>query len=64
MAWTHLHPNAFMELLSNMMPVRDGAFPVFWGDRRVGWVAVRTSPPWRRRCCGKARRGTAARTTG
>lgn len=41
MAWTRLHPNVFMELLSNMMPVRDGAFPVFWGDRRVGWVAVR-----------------------
>jgi uncharacterized protein YbjT (DUF2867 family) len=41
LAWTHLHPNVFMELLSNMTPVRGGAFSVFWGDRRVGWVAVR-----------------------
>ena len=41
LARTHLHPNVFMELLSNMTPVRDGAFPVFWGDRRVGWIAAR-----------------------
>jgi NAD(P)H dehydrogenase (quinone) len=41
LAWTHLHPNVFMELLSNMMPVKDGAFSVFWGDRRVGWIAAR-----------------------
>jgi uncharacterized protein YbjT (DUF2867 family) len=40
-AWTHLHPNVFMELLPTIMPVRDGAFPVFWGDRRVGWIAAR-----------------------
>jgi uncharacterized protein YbjT (DUF2867 family) len=41
LAWTHLHPNVFMELLPTIMPVRDGAFPVFWGDRRVGWIAGR-----------------------
>lgn len=40
--WTHLHPNVFMEgLLSSMAPVDDGAFSVFWGDRRVGWIAAR-----------------------
>jgi NAD(P)H dehydrogenase (quinone) len=40
-AWTHLHPNVFMELLPAIMPIRDGTFPVFWGDRRVGWIAAR-----------------------
>jgi uncharacterized protein YbjT (DUF2867 family) len=40
-SWTHLHPNVFMELLSNMTPVRDGSFSIFWGDRRVGWIAAR-----------------------
>jgi NAD(P)H dehydrogenase (quinone) len=40
-AWTHLHPNVFMELLPTFMPIRDGAFPVFWDDRRVGWIASR-----------------------
>jgi NAD(P)H dehydrogenase (quinone) len=40
-AWTHLHPNVFMELLSAMMPLRGGAFPIFWGDQRIGWIAAR-----------------------
>jgi NAD(P)H dehydrogenase (quinone) len=40
-SWTHLHPNVFMELLSNMTPVSDGKFRIFWGDRRVGWIAAR-----------------------
>lgn len=40
-AWTHLHPNVFMEGLASMTPVSDGAFSVFWGDRRVGWIAAR-----------------------
>jgi NAD(P)H dehydrogenase (quinone) len=41
LAWTHLHPNVFMEGLASMTPVDDGAFSVFWGDRRVGWIAAR-----------------------
>jgi uncharacterized protein YbjT (DUF2867 family) len=41
LAWTHLHPNVFMEALLDKTPVRDGAFPFFWGDRRVGWIAGR-----------------------
>jgi uncharacterized protein YbjT (DUF2867 family) len=41
LAWTHLHPNVFMEALLDKTPVRDGAFPFFWGDRRVGWIAAR-----------------------
>jgi uncharacterized protein YbjT (DUF2867 family) len=30
-----------MEGLVSMTPVDDGAFRVFWGDRRVGWIAAR-----------------------
>jgi uncharacterized protein YbjT (DUF2867 family) len=40
-AWTHLHPNAFMELLPQFMPIRNSSFPVFWGESRVGWIASR-----------------------
>jgi NAD(P)H dehydrogenase (quinone) len=40
-AWTHLHPNVFMELLPQFMPIRNCAFPVFWGQSRVGWIASR-----------------------
>jgi NAD(P)H dehydrogenase (quinone) len=40
-AWTHLHPNVFMELLPQFMPIRNSTFPVFWGESRVGWIASR-----------------------
>jgi NAD(P)H dehydrogenase (quinone) len=40
-AWTHLHPNVFMELLPQFMPIRNSTFPVFWGQSRVGWIASR-----------------------
>lgn len=40
-AWTHLHPNVFMELLPTFMPIRDSSFPVYWGEGRVGWIASR-----------------------
>jgi NAD(P)H dehydrogenase (quinone) len=40
-AWTHLHPNVFMELLSAMIPERGEAFSVFWGEHRLGWIAAR-----------------------
>ena len=39
--WTHLHPNYFMENLLNVTPLRSGMFPMFCGDRRLGWIALR-----------------------
>lgn len=39
-AWTHLHPNVFLEnMLSISQPV-GGTFSVFWGEHRVGYVAL------------------------
>jgi uncharacterized protein YbjT (DUF2867 family) len=38
--WTHLHPNFFMENLTGFTPFKDGTFPMFCGDRRVGWIAL------------------------
>jgi NAD(P)H dehydrogenase (quinone) len=40
-AWTHLHPNVFMDGLASMISNGDGTFPVFYGDRRVGWIAAK-----------------------
>ncbi len=40
-AWTHLHPNYFMENLINVTPILKGSFPMFVGDRRVGWIALK-----------------------
>jgi NAD(P)H dehydrogenase (quinone) len=40
-AWTHLHPNVFMDGLASMIAAGDGTFPVFYGDRRVGWIAAK-----------------------
>ncbi len=40
-AWTHLHPNIFMEYLLSSSPPKGGVFSVFWGEPRVGWVALR-----------------------
>ena len=39
-AWTHLHPNVFLEQTPAFMRVTGDNFPVFWGDRRPGWVAA------------------------
>jgi NAD(P)H dehydrogenase (quinone) len=39
--WTHLHPNVFMDGLASEISAGDGAFSVFYGDRRVGWIAAR-----------------------
>ena len=39
-AWTHLHPNVFLEnMLSVSQPV-GGTFSTFWGENRVGYVAL------------------------
>jgi uncharacterized protein YbjT (DUF2867 family) len=40
-AWTNLHPNYFMENLLGLMSIKDGAFTMYCGDRRVGWVALK-----------------------
>jgi NAD(P)H dehydrogenase (quinone) len=40
-AWTHLHPNYFMENLLGITPLKDGAFSMFCGDRRLGMVALK-----------------------
>lgn len=40
-AWTHLHPNVFMEYLLASSPPKGGTFAAFWGLDRVGWVALR-----------------------
>jgi NAD(P)H dehydrogenase (quinone) len=39
-AWTHLHPNMFMDGMLNVSPPTGGSFPVFWGEQRVGYIAV------------------------
>jgi len=40
LAWTHLHPNMFMDGLAPMIAA-DDAFSVFHGEHRVGWIAAR-----------------------
>ncbi|PZF26867.1 hypothetical protein DEJ05_08140 [Curtobacterium sp. MCLR17_045] len=40
-AWTHLHPNVFMDGLASMISDGKGSFSVYWGDRRVGWIAAK-----------------------
>jgi len=39
-AWTHLHPNVFLEnMLSVSQPI-GGTFSIVWGEHRVGYVAL------------------------
>ena len=40
-AWTHLRPIFFMENLTGITPVTGGTFPVFFEDRRAGWIALK-----------------------
>ena len=40
-AWTHLRPVFFMKNLTGITPVTDGTFPVFYEDRRAGWIALK-----------------------
>lgn len=40
LAWTHLHPNFFMEYF-HLVPPIGGSFPSYWGDNRLGWIAAR-----------------------
>ena len=39
-AWTHLHPNVFMDNLLTFFAPRGGKVTVFFGEQRVGWIAL------------------------
>jgi len=39
-AWTHLHPNYFMENLLSVTPLKAGSFSMYCGEKRVGWIAL------------------------
>jgi NAD(P)H dehydrogenase (quinone) len=38
-AWTHLHPNMFMEALTSAYLPKNLTFTTYWKDRRVGYIA-------------------------
>jgi NAD(P)H dehydrogenase (quinone) len=38
--WTHLHPNVFMDNLLTFFAPRGGKLTVFFGEQRVGWIAL------------------------
>jgi len=40
-AWTHLHPNVFMENLLTFLAPRGGKVTSFLGGQRVGWIALK-----------------------
>jgi NAD(P)H dehydrogenase (quinone) len=40
-AWTHLHPNVFMDNLLTFFAPRGGTATVFFGRERVGWIALK-----------------------
>ncbi|WP_347920032.1 NmrA family NAD(P)-binding protein [Paracoccus marcusii] len=39
-AWTHLHPNVFLESMLSVSQPIGGTFSTFWGENRVGYVAL------------------------
>lgn len=39
-AWTHLHPNMFMEALTGAYLPKNLTYTTYWKDRRVGYVAA------------------------
>jgi len=39
-AWTHLHPNVFMDNLLNFTAPKADLLTLYWGKRDVGWVAT------------------------
>jgi NAD(P)H dehydrogenase (quinone) len=39
-AWTHLHPNMFMEILLGFFAPKGDVLTVFWGKHRMGWIAA------------------------
>ncbi|KAH7070682.1 NmrA family protein [Paraphoma chrysanthemicola] len=39
-AWTHLHPNMFMDNLLGATSPKGNSLTLYFGDRRVGWIAA------------------------
>ena len=39
-AWTHLHPNVFMDNLLNFSAPKADLLTLYWGKRHVGWIAA------------------------
>lgn len=39
-AWTHLHPNMFMEALTGAYLPKNLTYTTYWEDRRVGYIAA------------------------
>lgn len=40
MAWTHLHPNMFMENLLQLFNPNNDTITTYWGGHRTGWIAA------------------------
>jgi uncharacterized protein YbjT (DUF2867 family) len=39
-AWTHLHPNMFLENLLSFFAPKGDVLTLFWEDQRMGWIAA------------------------
>ena len=39
-AWTHLHPNMFMEVFTGLYIPKNLTYTGYWDDRRVGYIAT------------------------
>jgi uncharacterized protein YbjT (DUF2867 family) len=39
MAWTHLHPNMFMEAITGLYTPKNLTYTTYFGDRRIGFIA-------------------------
>ena len=40
MAWTHLHPNMFLENLLSFFAPKGDILTIFWENQRTGWIAA------------------------
>jgi hypothetical protein len=40
-AWTHFHPNMFMEALTGEYLPKNFTYTTYWKDRQVGYIASR-----------------------
>ena len=38
-AWTHLHPNMFMEVFTGLYIPKNLTYTGYWDDRRIGYIA-------------------------
>ncbi|WP_373740756.1 SDR family oxidoreductase [Neisseria sp.] len=39
MAWTHLHPNMFMEAITGLYMPKNLTYATYFGDRKIGFIA-------------------------